>query len=69
MGIGVFREDMVNETARSAGVDPLAAARRGPAVCEVLRAWAAAVTVVTAAAECVAVECAAAAVEDEKTSV
>ena len=66
LGIGVFREDMVNETARSAGMDPLTAARRGPAVCEELRAWAAAVT---GAAECEAAACAVAAVEDEKTSV
>src|SRR6185369_6831296 len=65
LGIGVFREDMVNETARSAGMDPLTAARRGPAVCEELRAWAVGGTAVTAAAECAAAECAAGAVEDE----
>ena len=68
LGIGVFREDMVNETARSPGMDPLTAARRGPAVCEELRAWAAGVTAVTGAAECAAAACAVAAVEDEQTS-
>ena len=68
-GIEAFREDMVNETARSAAMDPLTAARRGPAVCEVRRAWAAGGMAVMGAAECVAAECAAAAVEDEKTSV
>jgi hypothetical protein len=69
LGIEACREDMANETARLAGVDPSTAARRGPAVCEVLQAWAAGVTAVTEAAECVAAECAAGAVEDEKGSV
>jgi hypothetical protein len=58
LGIEVFREDLVNETAaRLVAADPSAAARRDPAVCEALRAWVAAVAV---AAECAAVECAAA---------